>query len=94
MYTLEEVGKPKKNRAAVELGRLRAKKLSPERRTEIATTAGKKRASVLSARDLSDIGRRGGLAGGKARAAKLTKKQRSTIARKAAIARWAKKKQA
>ena len=37
------------------------------------------------------LGRLGGLKGGKARAKKLTKKQRSEIARKAAIARWAKK---
>lgn len=34
------------------------------------------------------LGRLGGLKGGKARAAKLTKKQRSEIARKAAQARW------
>ena len=32
----------------------------------------------------------GGLKGGKARAAKLTKKQRSDIAKKAAAARWKK----
>jgi hypothetical protein len=34
------------------------------------------------------LGRRGGLKGGKARAAKLTAKQRSEIAKKAAEARW------
>lgn len=34
------------------------------------------------------LGRRGGLKGGKARAAKLTAEQRSEIARKAAEARW------
>ena len=39
------------------------------------------------------LGRRGGLKGGKARAEKLTKEQRSEIARKAAKARWAKKRQ-
>jgi hypothetical protein len=33
-------------------------------------------------------GRRGGLKGGKARAAKLTAEQRSEVARKAAMARW------
>lgn len=38
------------------------------------------------------LGRLGGKKGGKARAAKLTKEQRSAIARKAAQARWAKKK--
>jgi hypothetical protein len=36
-------------------------------------------------------GRLGGLKGGKARAEKLTPEQRSEIARKAAKARWAKK---
>jgi len=34
------------------------------------------------------LGRKGGLRGGPARAAKLTKKQRSDSARKAAKARW------
>lgn len=34
------------------------------------------------------LGRRGGLKGGKARAAKLTPEQRSEIARKAAASRW------
>ena len=36
------------------------------------------------------LGRRGGLKGGKARAAKLTAEERSEIARKAASARWGK----
>jgi hypothetical protein len=36
------------------------------------------------------LGRRGGLKGGKVRAAKMTKKQRTAAARKAATARWAK----
>lgn len=35
-----------------------------------------------------ELGRRGGLKGGKARAKKLTAKQRSEIARKAAATRW------
>ena len=34
------------------------------------------------------LGRKGGLKGGKARAAKLSKRKRSEIARKAAKARW------
>jgi hypothetical protein len=34
------------------------------------------------------LGRKGGLKGGKARAAKMTAKQRSASARKAARARW------
>jgi len=37
------------------------------------------------------LGRLGGQKGGKARAEKLTKEQRSEIARKAAMARWEKK---
>jgi hypothetical protein len=37
------------------------------------------------------LGRKGGLKGGKARAAKLSKKRRSEIAAKAAAARWPKK---
>jgi hypothetical protein len=35
------------------------------------------------------LGRRGGLKGGPARAAKLTPRQRSASAKKAALARWA-----
>ena len=38
------------------------------------------------------LGRLGGLKGGKARAEKLTAKKRSEIAKKAAKARWSKKK--
>jgi hypothetical protein len=34
------------------------------------------------------LGRRGGLKGGKARAAKMSKEERSEAARKAAVARW------
>jgi hypothetical protein len=37
-----------------------------------------------------ELGRRGGLKGGKARAPKLTKEERVASARKAAQARWAK----
>lgn len=39
------------------------------------------------------LGRLGGLKGGKARAKKLTKEERSEAARKAALARWAKHRQ-
>jgi len=35
-----------------------------------------------------ELGRRGGLRGGRARAEKLTAEERSAIARKAAAARW------
>lgn len=37
-----------------------------------------------------ELGRKGGLKGGKARAKKLTAKERSDIAKKAAEARWKK----
>ena len=40
-----------------------------------------------------ELGRRGGLKGGKARAAKMTPEERSESARKAAKARWAKEPQ-
>ncbi len=40
-----------------------------------------------------ELGRRGGLKGGKARAAKLTPEERSESTRKAAKARWANKRQ-
>lgn len=39
-----------------------------------------------------ELGRRGGLKGGKARAKALTARERSEIAKKAAQARWGKKK--
>jgi hypothetical protein len=38
------------------------------------------------------LGKIGGVKGGRARAAKLTAEQRSASARKAALARWGKKK--
>jgi len=41
-----------------------------------------------------ELGRRGGLKGGRARAEKLTPEQRSEIARKAAAARWGSRGQA
>ena len=40
---------------------------------------------------LAEIGRKGGLKGGKARAEKLSAKKRTNIAKKAAEARWNKK---
>jgi hypothetical protein len=40
---------------------------------------------------LSEIGHKGGLKGGPARAKKLSVKRRKEIARKVAVARWAKK---
>lgn len=38
-----------------------------------------------------ELGRKGGLKGGKARAAKMTAQERSESARKAALARWSKR---
>jgi hypothetical protein len=51
------------------------------RKEEIPADEGKDPAAV-------ELGRRGGLKGGKARAKKLSAKQRSDIARKAAATRW------
>jgi hypothetical protein len=62
----------RKNPAAVQLGKL----------------GGKARAKKLSAEELSDIGRKAGLAGGRARAEALTNERRAEIARKAAAKRW------
>ena len=56
-------------------------KETPEARVQAAPVPGKDPSAVA-------LGRRGGLKGGKARAAKLTPERRSEIARKAAAARW------
>jgi hypothetical protein len=65
-----------KNPHAAALGRLGGK-ASMKRRT---------------AEKREEFARLGGLAGGKARAQKLTKAERVSIAKKAAAARWGKKK--
>ena len=44
-----------------------------------------------TAQEREQFARQGGMAGGKARARSLSKAQRQEIARKAALARWAKK---
>lgn len=49
------------------------------------------RNATLTEDERSEIAKKGGLAGGPARAAKLTKKRRRAIAKKAAAARWGKK---
>ncbi len=56
---------------------------SDEPKSDEDTATGKDPAAV-------ELGRRGGLKGGKARAAKLTPEQRSEIAKRAAAARWKK----
>ena len=48
------------------------------------------RTANLTPEELSEIGRKGGLAGGRARAKKLTKAQRKESAKKAAAVRWGK----
>lgn len=60
----------------------------PEETTSLGSP--KKRAKNPAA---VSLGRLGGLKGGKARARTLTKSERSEAARKAALARWRKKKQ-
>jgi hypothetical protein len=52
---------------------------------ELDPDAGKDPAAV-------ELGRKGGLKGGKARAAKMTSEERSEAARRAAAARWSAKK--
>ena len=58
---------------------------------DLATGQVQEPASTPSTKDplAVELGRRGGLKGGKARAAKMTKKQRIVSARKAAKSRWA-----
>jgi hypothetical protein len=60
----------------------KAKALAGIERLAQNVAAGKDPAAVA-------LGRKGGLKGGKARAEKLTPEQRSAIARKAAVSRWA-----
>jgi len=59
--------------------------------TRIGSLGGKARAENLSADELSAIGIKGGLRGGKAAADAMTPEERSARARKAAAARWGKK---
>jgi hypothetical protein len=59
--------------------------MPPPPAAEPGTTEDGKNAAAVA------LGRLGGLKGGKARAAKLSKKKRSQIAKKAAEARWGKK---
>lgn len=63
---------PRKNPAAVKLGKL----------------GGKARAEKLSFEELSEIGRKGGEVGGQRRAEVLSEKRRKEIASHAAAKRW------
>jgi hypothetical protein len=72
--------RPKRPRDPNQLGKLIADIATGEVE-DVPADAGKNPVAVVS-------GRKGGLNGGKARAAKLSPDQRSEIARKAAAARW------
>jgi hypothetical protein len=56
----------------------------------IASKGGEARMADMSEAEKHELGRKGGLTGGKARAAKLSAAQRKKIASAAARARWAK----
>lgn len=77
----ERSSKPRRPR---DLNRLARSVVSAATEGESEPDAGKNPAAVA-------LGRLGGLKGGKARAAKLTKEQRREIARRAARARWTSK---
>jgi hypothetical protein len=64
-----------------QLGKLAVDIATGEAEDAAASDAGKNPAAVA-------LGRKGGLKGGKARAAKLTPEERSEAARRAAHARW------
>ena len=57
----------RKNAAAVELNRLRNKRLSAEERQQIARKAGTASKASLTPEQRSEIARKGGLAGGRGR---------------------------
>jgi hypothetical protein len=61
-----------------------------KRMVDLATGAIKEPESIPDTKDplAVELGRRGGLKGGRARATKLSAKDRAAIARKAAKARW------
>jgi hypothetical protein len=59
-----------------------------------AVALAKLRAASMSDKERQESARKAGLLGGKARAEALTTAQRRAIAKKAAQARWAKKKDA
>jgi hypothetical protein len=75
--------KPKRPRDPNQLAKLIVDMASGEVNEPVLTEDGRDAVAVL-------MGRRGGLKGGKARAAALTPEQRREIAQKAAAARWSK----
>jgi len=75
--------RPIKKQDAADLDRAESEGMGqPQGQASKKKTAKKKDPAAVA------LGRKGGLKGGKARAAKLTKEQRSESARKAAKARW------
>lgn len=85
-YT-QDMTKPKRPRNANQLAKFIVDLTTGDAQEEIPPTPeeeGKDAAAVA-------LGRKGGLKGGKARAAKMTAEERSEAARKAAKARWEKK---
>lgn len=78
---------PKRPRDPNQLAHLIATIATGEVDDDAMTDDGKNPAAVA-------LGRKGGLKGGTARAKKLTAKQRSEIAKKAATSRWSKDKKA
>ncbi len=76
------MAKPKRPRDPNQLAKLIVDMATSEAAPD-TTVDGKDPAAVA-------LGRKGGLKGGKARAARLSDKQRVEIARKAAVARWKK----
>jgi hypothetical protein len=74
---------PKRSRKPADLNRLARAIVQESTDPDYDSNPGKNPAAV-------ELGRLGGLKGGKARAAKLSPEQRSEIAKKAAAARWGK----
>lgn len=75
---------PKRSRKPADLNRLAASLVEEATDPDYDANPGKNAAAV-------ELGRLGGLKGGKARAAKLTPDQRREIAQKAAQSRWEKR---
>ena len=61
------------------------------RKNAAAVALGKRRAALAMPGEMSELGRKGGSAGGPARARVLSKKRRREIAKQGAAARWVKK---
>ncbi len=81
-YACSRMAKAKKTQNPITLA---------EHLQRIAKRGGQARVSQMSKEEHHKMAIAGGLKGGKARAAKLSGKARSEIARKAAAARWRKK---